>query len=226
VKARIICAVAALAAVCPLAGFAPAIFGHRDQSSTVELASRKSNAIVLRKLRFLRDEWVGCALTAQAAFRYLLEPEAPETTSVLVASNGAGRALSRPGGSLPSVTPPIQSNLPVSQDATVTKQFAHLSPSRNEIIAAPVASVVAETNSLPSQSELAATANAAASRSAAPIIAEEGSEGRGRSVRIECATPVEADETPSTEPTCLQSDSSAPVNHHQPVSTGAVEAPE
>jgi hypothetical protein len=168
-KTRIICAIAVLGTVCLLARIAPTISNHCSRAGIGGPTPARSPAATLRTFRHLRDEWVRCALTAQAAVRYLLEPEPPEVSNALVASNCAGKTLFRPEASVPPTPASARSDLSMAFEGPAETHFAIGSPCASQSVFASLNLRSSGMNSLPFRFELAFGPCFADSRAALPI---------------------------------------------------------
>jgi hypothetical protein len=223
-KIRIISAVAALVSLCLLARLAPAFCGHRGQRGSGGPPQGQAKATVLRKLRGLRDEWVGLALTAPAVFRYLIEPEPPAASNDLVASNGATKTQIRPGMVMPPIPASAPSNFSVSFDGLVRTQFDKGNSFRSQTLVAPIAALPSGMKASAFHFELACRVLLADSRPANPI--EEGrGDASGQSLRCNGSRSFIIIAIRNTAPANFRCASNLPAKYCQPVLTDSVERP-
>jgi hypothetical protein len=97
VKSRIVFVMVACLFVWLLAQFGPPVFKYRNQPA--DSRGGVTRTLSLRKLQYVRDEWLGDVRSAGALLHYLLEAE-PERNPAMVASNSSGKPLPDLGNSL------------------------------------------------------------------------------------------------------------------------------
>jgi hypothetical protein len=104
--------IAALLTLCLLAKLAASSLDHPRRHGLSARHTGLTNITSRSRLQYLREEWLGDARTAVAAFKYLLQADPPETDdfNVLVASNASGKHLSGPRLSPPAAPLPARSN--------------------------------------------------------------------------------------------------------------------